>query len=244
VFRTTARPDRRLVSLHDPASFEAEQYRRLRHQLEERRATNGVRVIAMTSPVAGDGKTLTSINLALTLSRGMGAKVLLIDMDLRRPSVGPTLGVETRNGGFGAALEQRQCGLANYVQSVPHSTLSVIPSEVTRSDTYELLSSARFAELMEEARSQYDFVILDTPPVIPVPDTALVHRHVDGYLVVVSANSTPRKLLGEALNLLTPTAVLGLVFNRDDRPLYGYYRGHYRQYFKNYVKAMDERTSA
>ena len=96
--------------------------------------------------------------------------------------------------------------------------------------------------LIDEARSQYDYVLLDTPPVVPVPDTALISRHVDGYLVVVAANSTPRRLLGETLNLLSPSAVLGLVFNRDDRPLYGYYGGHYRQYFRNYVKAIDGRV--
>jgi capsular exopolysaccharide synthesis family protein len=237
------KPDRRLVSLLDPSSFEAEQYRRLRHQVEELRARNGVRTIAMTSPVAGDGKTLTSINLAATLARATGAKVLLIDVDLRRPAVGTTLGLDARNGGFGAALESANAPLANYVQSVPRSSLAVIPSVVTRSDMYELLSSSRFVQLIDEARSQFDFVLLDTPPVIPVPDTALINRQVDGYLVVVSANTTPRRLLGEALNLLTPSAVLGLVFNRDDRPLYGYYRGHYRQYFRNYVKAMDERTT-
>jgi len=233
-----------LVALLDPASFEAEQYRRLRHQLEELRARNGVRTIAMTSAVAGDGKTLTSVNLAATLARGSGTRVLLIDMDLRRPAVSGALGISAKRGGFGGALESTQGSIADYVQAVPKSSLSVVPSVVTRSDTYELLSSPRFVQLMDEARSQYDFVVLDTPPVIPVPDTTLIHRHVDGYLVVVSANSTPRKLLGEALNLLTPSAVLGLVFNRDDRPLYGYYRGHYRQYFRNYVRAMDGRTPA
>lgn len=244
MFRTHTGPDRRLVSLLDPASFEAEQYRRLRHQLEELRARNGVRTIAMTSAVAGDGKTLTSVNLAATLARGSGARVLLIDMDLRRPAVSTALGISAKRGGFGGALESAQGSIGDYVQPVPKSSLAVVPSVVTRSDTYELLSSPRFVQLMDEARSQYDFVVLDTPPVIPVPDTTLIHRHVDGYLVVVSANSTPRKLLGEALNLLTPSAVLGLVFNRDDRPLYGYYRGHYRQYFRNYVRAMDGRTPA
>ena len=244
MFRSNPGPDRRLVSLLDAASFEAEQYRRLRHQLEELRARNGVRTIAMTSAVAGDGKTLTSVNLAVTLARSSGAKVLLIDMDLRRPAVANALGISVRHGGFGGALESTRGSLADYVQSVPKSALAVVPSVVTRADTYELLSGPRFVQLIDEARSQYDFVVLDTPPVIPVPDTTLIHRHVDGYMVVVSANSTPRKLLGEALNLLTPAAVLGLVFNRDDRPLYGYYRGHYRQYFRNYIRAMNQGTPA
>jgi capsular exopolysaccharide synthesis family protein len=243
VFGSQKKMDRRVVCLTDPNCFEAEQYRRLRHQIEELRARNGVRTIAMTSAVAGDGK-LTSVNIALTLARGQGGKVLLIDLDLRRPMVATTLGLTVERGGFGAALENRKDSLADYVRPVARSGLSVIPSVVSRADTYELLTSPRFVQLLDEARNQFDYVILDTPPVVPVPDTTLIHRHVDGYVLVVSANLTPRKLLGEALSLLEPSAVLGLVFNRDDRPLFGYYRGHYRQYFRNYVRSMHEKPTA
>jgi capsular exopolysaccharide synthesis family protein len=244
VFGSHKTIDRRVISLADPTSFEAEQYRRVRHQIEELRAKTGVRTIALTSAVAGDGKTLTSVNLAVTLSRGPGAKVLLIDMDLRRPTVAKVLGMPVLRGGFGTLLENAKASLKDYLQPVPKSSLLVIPTAVTRGDTYELLTSSRFVQLLDEARSQFDYIVLDTPPVIPVPDTTLIHRHVDGYIVVVSANTTPRKLVGEALSLLAPSAVLGIVFNRDDRPMFGYYRGHYRQYFRNYVRAMGERETA
>ena len=85
-------------------------------------------------------------------------------------------------------------------------------------------------------------MIVDTPPVIPVPDAGLLRRAVDGYVLVVAAGSTPRKLLAEALNLLEPNSVLGLIFNRDDRPLFGYYGSRYQQYFDNYVKAVEHKT--
>jgi protein-tyrosine kinase len=244
VFGSRKSVDRRVISLADPTSFEAEQYRRVRHQIEELHAKTGVRTIAMTSAVAGDGKTLTSVNLSVTLSRGPGSKVLLIDMDLRRPTVAKVLGMPVLRGGFTNLLENPKARMQDYLQPVAKSSLMVIPTAVTRADTYELLTSKRFVQLLDEARSQFDYIVLDTPPVIPVPDTTLIHRHVDGYLVVVSANTTPRKLVGEALALLAPSAVLGIVFNRDDRPMFGYYRGHYRQYFRNYVRAMGERESA
>jgi len=198
----------------------------------------------MTSAVAGDGKTLTSVNLSATLARSAGAKVLLIDMDLRRPTVGKVLGIQPVRGGFASLLEHADAKLKDFVQPVPKSNLHVIPTLVTRGDTYELLRSPQFAKVVEQARSQYDYVILDTPPVIPVPDTTLINHHVDGYLVVVSANHTPRKLVGEALSLLTPSSVLGIVFNRDDRPMFGYYRGHYQQYFRHYVRSMNARETA
>lgn len=244
MFGSAKSVDRRVISLLDPMSFEAEQYRRIQHQIEELRGGSGVRTLALTSAVAGDGKTLTSVNLALTLARGAGAKVVLIDMDLRRPTVGKVLGLPVSRGGVSALLLQPKATLQDFLQPVPRSNLKVALTSVTRADPYELLTSTRFVELLEQARSEFDYVVLDTPPVIPVPDTTLIHRHVDGYLVVVSAHTTPRKLVGEALSLLPPSSVLGIVFNRDDRPMFGYYRGHYRQYFRNYVRAMGERESA
>jgi len=73
--------------------------------------------------------------------------------------------------------------------------------------------------------------VLDTPPLLPVYDSALLAKSLDGVLMVVSANRTPRKLLGEALNLLDAGKVLGIVFNKDGRPLFGYYDSYYREYF-------------
>ena len=81
---------------------------------------------------------------------------------------------------------------------------------------HELLRSPRFESLLHEARDQYDFVVLDTPPLVPVCDAAVLSRLVDGMLIVVAAHETPRKLLEEALNLIDESKVLGIVFNGDD----------------------------
>jgi Mrp family chromosome partitioning ATPase len=116
----------------------------------------------------------------------------------------------------------------------------VLPGEVVTTGTYELLTSPKFGELIAQARKEYDYVIIDTPPVLPLPDSGLMRDHVDGYLVVVSAHSTPRKLVGEALNVLEPASVIGLVYNRDDRPVFGFYRSHYKQYFRAYAKSIGE----
>ena len=89
----------------------------------------------------------------------------------------------------------------------------------------------RAVELLALARSHYGYVVLDTPPLLPVFDSALLAKLVDGVLMVVAANQTPRKLLGESLNMLDPAKVLGIVFNRDQRPLFGYYNSYYREYF-------------
>ena len=95
----------------------------------------------------------------------------------------------------------------------------------------ELLRSPRVASLLNEAREQYDYVIIDTPPLGPVSDCALLARWVDGLLLVVAAHKTPRKMLESSLNQLDAASVLGIVFNGDDRPLFGYRHSYYRGYF-------------
>jgi capsular exopolysaccharide synthesis family protein len=243
----TPRPaiDDHVVSLVAPSSFGAEQYRRLRSRIEELRLSRGAKVIAVTSAVANDGKTLTAVNLAASLARGRNARVLLIDADVRQPSVGRRLGIDAIAGkGLAAALAASSGSIGQFVQALPGRPLDVLATGHSQADPYELLSSPRLETLFTEARELYDFVIVDTPPVIPVPDAGLLRRAIDGYVLVVSAGSTPRKLLGEALNLLEPNSVLGLIFNRDERPLFGYYGGRYRQYFQNYVKSLESNADS
>jgi capsular exopolysaccharide synthesis family protein len=239
MFHGSQRPaiDRHVVGLLAPRSFEAEQYRRLRQQVELARAQRQWRVFAITSPVVSDGKTLTTVNLAAVLAGGAN-RVLLIDADLRRPSVGRALGLESAGNGLVGAIETPGADLAQFVREIDGTRLSVLACSVPSGDTYELLTSPRLAELLGRARAQYDYVLLDTPPLIPVPDSALLRPLVDGYVVVVSARSTPRRLLGEALNQLDESSVLGVVLNRDEQPLFGFYRKRYRQYFQAYVDAV------
>jgi protein-tyrosine kinase len=225
--------DPSLVSLKAPTSFAAEQYQGLRMSVEQLRRLRDVRLVAVTSPSAGDGKTVTSINLAAVLSSGSDTRVLLIDADLRRPAIAPRLGIDNPTArGLVDAVTDEQLSLGDVTQKVNGGKLSVVPSGVARVATHEILRSPRLARLLREAREQYDYVVLDTPPLLPVFDSAMVAKLVDGLFLVVSANQTPRKLLAEALALLDPSSVLGIVFNRDKKPLFGYYGSAYRAYFR------------
>ena len=198
-----------LVCLLSPHSFEADQYRVLSQFLSEARVGRPLKVLAVTSPAAGDGKTTTAINLAATLAQTSGSRVLLVDTDLRRPLVGGNLGLAPGGPGLAeAAVDDR------------------IPE-----NPYQVLESARVGHLLEQARDAYDCVVLDTPPVLLVPDSKLMSQWIDGFLLVVSAHRTPRKLLGEALSALDESKVLGIVFNGDDRPLAGYYGKYYGGYY-------------
>jgi len=109
------------------------------------------------------------------------------------------------------------------VRHLPRFNLSVLLAGRSPASPYEALHSSRLDELLEEARSRYAHVVVDTPPVVPVPDCRLIARRVDGFLVLVGAHRTRRELLQEALAALDPAKILGLVFNGDDRPRRGYY---------------------
>ena len=216
--------DDHLVSLVTPAAFEAEQYRALRHIVEQRHRADTLSLLAVSSAAGGDGKTLTAVNLAGALAQGSEARVLLIEADLRLPSVAQLLGFGTaRRPGLVDAIVDENLTLADVVLTRPPFNLSVVLAGQTLPSPYEVLKSPRLGGLLEEARAQYDYVILDTPPLVTVQDCRIIARWVDGVILVVSAHETPRRLVEEALNVLDPAKVLGFVFNRDDQGLARFY---------------------
>jgi capsular exopolysaccharide synthesis family protein len=216
------------VGIAPPGSFAAEQYQNLRLKVERLQHSRGVRVVAVTSPGTSDGKTVTSINLAAALARGPGARVLLVDADLRRPAVAPQLGLHEDGSGLAPAIADDATTLAEIVRAVDGLPgLAVLPAGHPPHDVHELLRSARFEQLLRDARGAYDFVVLDTPPLVPVCDAAVMSRLVDGLLVVVAAHETTRKQLGDALSLLDESKTLGLVLNGDDRPRASQYDAYY-----------------
>jgi len=209
-----------LVSLLAPTSFEAEQYRALRHMIEQLHRTAGFSVIAISSPDAGDGKTTTAINLAGTLAQAADARVLVVDADLRGANVAVHLGLdEHATPGLVDAILDTRLTLEAVVQTHAHLNLSAIIAGRRPSAPYEVLKSPRAGELLAEARRKYDYVIVDTPPLVSVPDSRVIEKYVDGFLIVVAAHRTPRRLLEEALSLVEPAKIVGMVFNGDDRHL-------------------------
>ena len=211
-----------LVTLLAPTSFESEQYRTLRTLLEARRQDGGPAVIAVSSPSVGDGKTTTAINLAAVLAEGEESRVLLIDADLRNPSVAGKLGLSRSIAGLTHALRARGTSLDDLVLRRPPFNIDVLLAGQSSKAPYELLKSSVFADLLKEARRRYEFVVIDTPPIVSLPDCRLIGNLVDGFLIVVAAHRTPKKLVEEALNAVDPEKVLGLIFNGDEQGLSGY----------------------
>jgi len=233
--RETATPavphvDGHLVSLLAPTSFWAEQYRTLELRIEHLHKTSNLSIVAVTSSRAGDGKTLTAINLAGALAQAPESRVLIVDADLRQSSMARRLGLEgNRSRGLVGAILDPTLSLKDVVEPRPPFNFSALRAGRRPSAPYELLKSPRLAHLLEEARREYDYVIVDMPPLVPLPDYGVIARWVDGFLVVVAANRTPRKLVEDALKVVEPSSVIGIVFNGSDQAFSSYYYGHTRK---------------
>lgn len=223
----SCRPIDELVSFVKPASVEADQYRMLRHAVERLHHEADYKVFGITSAGAGDGKTVTTLNLAGSLAQAPGTRVLIVCADLHRETVTQYLGLTGASSpGLAQLVVNDDFELARAVLRLEALNVSILPAGDVQGRPYELLASPRLEAVLDEARRHYDFVLIDTPPVAPLADCRVLGRWVDGFIVVVAANKTPRKLLGEALAMLEPSKILGAVFNGDDQPLspyYGYY---------------------
>ncbi len=204
-----------------------EEYRRLGALIHHLQLERGVRVVMVTSAVAGEGKTLTATNLALVLSASYGRHVLLVDADLRRPSLHQVFNTVSLSG-LGDILS----GIGDVpplVQIAPRLTL--LTAGRPNADPLGGLTSDRMRQLLEEAREAFDFVIIDTPPVGLMADANLLASMVDVALLVVRATSTPYDLVKRATDAIGRQRIAGIVLNRavpQHGHNYQYYAGYYR----------------
>lgn len=218
--------DGKIVGSGHMSAVSLEQYRRLATALVEAQAQRGIKSVLVSSALPKEGKTLTSSNLALTLSESYARRVLLIDADLRRPSV-HTLFRLPNTGGLSEGLRAEGTQLP-LVEVSP--TLAVLPGGSADSDPMAGLASDRMEALMKEATARFDWIVVDSPPLGVLSDAQLLARLVDGVLLVIGAGLTPYTLVQRAIAELGPDRVLGVVLNQADERLipsaYHYYE-HY-----------------
>ncbi len=210
---TTAAPtlDARLVAALAPQSPPAERYRLLRTRVK--RAENGraIRTIVVTSPAKGDGKSLTAANLALTMAQEFSQRVLLLDADLRRPSLAQFFGISESPG-----LSDVLAGgtdLERTLVHLPDQHLTVLPAGGPAAQPAELLGSSAMRRVLEQLRGRFDRILIDMPPVAPLADVHVISPMIDGLLMVVRAGITPKPAIERALSGLDMGKVLGLVLN-------------------------------
>jgi protein-tyrosine kinase len=204
----------RLVNSPDCEPALVEQFRRLAGTLHKARRVNGLRSVMVTSATSGDGKTLTAVNLALELARSFNSEVLLIDADLRRPSI-PSVMDLSQDVGLSEALSAKTEQKLALVRIAPRLTL--IPAGEPLANSIEAVTSPRMQRIIEEATNRYDWVILDAPPVGLTTDARLLTEFVGGALFVVRAGQTPHKQVSQAIAALGREHILGVVLNGTER---------------------------
>ncbi|WP_223645197.1 CpsD/CapB family tyrosine-protein kinase [Corallococcus sp. EGB] len=219
--------DRRVVTLTAPASAAAEQYRTLYYRLERMREQRPMKVVALTSAMPGEGKTVTSVNLALAAARANPERrILLVDADLRRGQVAPTLGMRNKQGL--AELLAGECDVRDVVRRFNATRLAVIPAGATPEESTQVLASARMKQFLKAVRDGFDEVYVDLPPTLPFADAAILGHQMDGVLMVIRANVTPSKVVNQAVEQLAGAALVGCVLNGAEV--------NATPYLKNYVR--------
>ncbi len=221
-------PAHPIILRDDPLSAAAESVRRLRTNLKFTDLGDHPRSIVITSAIPGEGKSTTALNLAVAMADA-GSKVILVDADLRRPSVAASMGMEGRVGLTTVLIGRAE--LRDVVQQWQNSSLDVLPSGRIPPNPSELLGSTAMERMLADLTATYDVVLLDTPPLLPVTDAAVLSSLVGGSLLVVGADRVHRPQLQQAIESLETAGahIHGLVVNkiaRQETSSYAYDAGY------------------
>jgi protein-tyrosine kinase len=207
-----------------------ELFKGLRAKVEYKIDMVDLRVLAVTSAITGEGKTLTAINLAVNMASTGRKRVVLIDLDLRKGSIARMLGMTT-----GPGLSDFLWGAVQKEEIIRRATipgLVIIPSGRTMSSPADTLAGEKFRSFLRDLRSQYDLVIIDTPPVLPVPDALTISEQVDAFIMLFRLRHTPQKLFRQALEELGDRKIMGVVLNGEEKKSDKYYSRYYGHYYK------------
>jgi capsular exopolysaccharide synthesis family protein len=230
------RVESKLITRFSPKSPVSEAYRSLRTNIQFADIDKPKRVILVTSSASKEGKSTTAVNLAITLAQ-MGAKVLLVDSDLRRPAVHNFFGMDKTYGLTNVLIGS--LSFDDVTKRTEVENLDIITAGDIPPNPSELVSSEAMRKFIAEARSRYEHVILDSPPVIAVTDAAVLATRVDGSILVVSSGYVSKKEVARAVSLLrnVKASIMGVVLNAlDIKKMFGsyYYYFHYYQYYYYY----------
>lgn len=230
-----ARFDRSLVTILEPHSFESEQFKILRANILFPSTGKPPKMIMVTSAVPGEGKSFISSNLAISIAQNIDEHVLLMDCDLRLPSIHNRFRFESKTG-----LSDYLTGnvpLSSLLVKVGIDKLSILPGGKPPANPSELLSSDKMTQLLEEVRARYEdrYIIIDSAPPQLTAESSALARQVDGIVLVINYGKTKRELVADLLEIIGKEKIIGVVFNRFNlrsSTYYGY--GKYSHYGKYY----------
>lgn len=193
--------DPRIVSFYDQHSPVTEQYRTLRTNIQALNTFKPIKAIAITSSVHAEGKTITAINLSISMARDLDKKkVLLVDADLRRPKMSKYLGISSEIG-LSDLISNGTC-IDDALLDIGIDNLTVLPAGKTSRNSAEMLGSLKTKNLISQLKAKYDYIIFDAPPVVPVTDAVLLGAQTDGVIMVVKAGKTQKGVVKHSESLL------------------------------------------
>lgn len=194
-----------------------EQYRLLRSKLSSLNGSHTNNVLAITSTRKGEGKSLTSVNLAIVMAEDTKKKILLIDGDMRKPSIHTFFNCKAEYGLIDLLMHKADIESAMIPSGIKNLAL-LLAGEPSKSPS-DLLAASVFREIIEKIRKRFDYIIIDSPPIIPFADMNIISDVVDGILLVLRAEKTPKEMILEALKTLNKENVIGVVFNDSKKKM-------------------------
>ncbi len=226
----------KMVSFFQPFSMVSEQFRRLRTYIINPGLDNGPKTILVTSAVSGEGKSLIAINLAITIATELDSHVLLVDCDLRNPSMSRWFGFDEKEG------------LSNYLRGeveiqdvlikTPVNKLSILCGGSPQENPAELIGSNKMKSLVHDLKSRYNdrYIILDSSPLLATTEPSVLNEMVDGIIFVIKSGDTSRDSIKRALKLLKKDKIMGVVLNNVEFKTKALIQGYYgsKNYYYDY----------
>jgi capsular exopolysaccharide synthesis family protein len=231
------RVEPRLVSITHPNSSYCEEYRSLRTHVLHKSQRQKLKSIVVASVNPSEGKSVTALNLSWMLAQTDGVKCLIIDSDLRMPSLADYLGIETDRGL--SDVLAGTCSLTDAIVRLEPSGLHILPGGEARQDVAELISGSKFQEILSEAREMFDYISVDAPPLGIFTDATVLINQADAAILVVRANRTRYSTLDRILDPLPKDRLLGVVLNQSEDVMQ---ESHYNYGYYNY-KRLNETLS-
>lgn len=226
-----------LVTLLNPESFEAEQFKILRTNLLFPVLGNPPRTIMVTSAVPGEGKSFVSANLAISIAKGIDEHVLLMDCDIRRPCLHTRFGFNDVRGLSDYLADE--ASISSVLLKTRLKKLTMLPGGKPYNNPSELLTSEKMLALLKEVKIRYKdrYIIIDSPPPQLTAEASAIARQVDGIIIVVKYGSTKREIVSDLINIIGKEKILGVIINWFDMRSSSYYAyGKYNKYYAKYHK--------
>lgn len=230
-------PEQRLVAMSDPDSHGAEMFRVLATRLAHMQQKRHLHKLLVTSSVVDEGKSVVAANLALTLARRAGERVLLIEADLRRPTISALFSTSQLRGI--SEWNDGKLALEDSLYQIRDLPVWLLAAGHAMDEPLPLLESGRFMKMLEAVSQSFDWVLMDATPMLPMADSTSIARLCDGVLVVVRDGYTRKKVLNKALETIEKNKLLGVVFNEASSS-----NGNDRYYGSYYSKSKQETKEA